>query len=68
MGTLVARAQSYQQRRRDFWKNKIESNIKRDDRSCFDLMARGWKVLTIWQCEIANDSVLISKFMRISYE
>lgn len=36
----------------DYWKTKIEANIERDNRKISDLKALGWKVITIWQCEI----------------
>lgn len=39
----------------DFWKEKIESNIMRDIRKNKELVDRGWRVITIWECEIKND-------------
>ena len=38
----------------DFWKKKIESNIMRDIRNNKELVDRGWKVITIWECEIKH--------------
>jgi DNA mismatch endonuclease, patch repair protein len=37
-----------------FWRPKIERNRKRDAESVKMLRADGWRVLTIWQCEIKN--------------
>lgn len=39
----------------DFWKMKIESNIMRDIRKNKELVDRGWRVITIWECEIKHD-------------
>ena len=39
----------------DFWKMKIESNIMRDIRKNKELLDRGWRVITIWECEIKQD-------------
>lgn len=36
----------------DFWKNKIESNVTRDDKNYQQLKELGWKVLIIWECEL----------------
>ena len=39
----------------DFWKMKIESNIMRDIRKNKELVDSGWRVITIWECEIKHD-------------
>ena len=44
-----------------FWEKKFEDNIERDKRVIDELNATGWKVLTIWECEIKNPSLVISK-------
>ena len=36
----------------DFWKNKIEGNVIRDDKNYQQLKELGWKVLIIWECEL----------------
>lgn len=40
--------------RRDFWKEKIKSNIERDKQNKKELEKKGWHVITIWQCELSN--------------
>ena len=40
--------------RRGFWEKKISGNVKRDIRDVTNLTKAGWKVVTIWQCEINN--------------
>jgi DNA mismatch endonuclease (patch repair protein) len=36
---------------KDFWKEKIMKNIKRDENNILQLTGAGWKVLTVWECE-----------------
>lgn len=35
-----------------YWKPKLQSNMKRDEKRLIALRALGWKVITIWGCEI----------------
>lgn len=39
----------------DFWKKKIESNVARDIKNHQQLIELGWKVLTVWECELKRD-------------
>ena len=36
----------------DFWKKKIERNKQRDERDKAQLKAMGWRVMTIWECQL----------------
>lgn len=38
----------------DFWVNKLEGNRRRDLIHQQQLQAMGWRVLVIWECEMAN--------------
>lgn len=38
----------------EFWQTKIQKNIDRDKKVKRELRAAGWKVLTIWDCELIN--------------
>lgn len=40
--------------RGDFWKAKFEGNKKRDARNTRALRAAGWRVFTVWECELAK--------------
>ena len=40
---------------RDFWKEKFTRNIKNDRRVAKALEVKGWKVVTIWECQIEKD-------------
>lgn len=37
---------------RDFWETKLNSNKARDQRIRQELQSLGWRVLTLWECEI----------------
>ena len=36
----------------DFWQAKIRGNIRRDELAVQALDAMGWKVVTVWECEL----------------
>lgn len=38
--------------RPDFWSEKIEGNIERDQRNQTELKKRGWRVCILWECEV----------------
>ena len=44
--------------RSDFWWPKFEATIARDRRNREALEAKGWNVLTIWECELTNPDAL----------
>lgn len=37
-----------------FWKEKFEKNILRDARATIELQALGWRVLVVWECDLAS--------------
>lgn len=42
----------------DYWRAKIARNVARDARTAAELAALGWKVETLWECELKDLSVL----------
>lgn len=36
----------------EFWRQKIETNISRDQRNKAQLRDMGWNVLIVWECEL----------------
>lgn len=38
--------------RTEFWMNKIGRNVVNDEKQRAALIAAGWRVLTIWECEL----------------
>jgi DNA mismatch endonuclease (patch repair protein) len=47
----------------DFWGPKLEANKQRDTRNKRQLTREGWKVLTIWECQL-KDIVWLQTRMR----
>ena len=41
----------------EFWKNKIQTNISRDERKIAALESQGWKVVVVWECELKSSLV-----------
>jgi DNA mismatch endonuclease (patch repair protein) len=50
--------------RLDFWMPKLEGNKTRDRRVKRALARQGWRVLTIWECQIKNVERLRSRLRR----
>jgi DNA mismatch endonuclease (patch repair protein) len=44
-----------------YWRDKLRKNRRRDRNNVSELMANGWEVLTIWQCELKNPEKLKAK-------
>ena len=56
-GHKNCKAATLPQTRIKFWTDKITDNKKRDLKNYNDLTKSGWKVITIWQCQIKNKSI-----------
>jgi len=39
----------------EFWKSKIDANQARDKRVKSELTNTGWKVITVWECELKRN-------------
>ena len=48
----------------NFWTTKLEGNHKRDQRNKRALAREGWKVLTIWECQLKNTVRLEARIRR----
>lgn len=55
----------------EFWSNKIKTNVNRDKEKIMRLQALGWKVITVWECQLKKSRVeeslrqLIEKINRV---
>ena len=49
--------------RRDFWLAKLNGNVERDKRNVIALKEQGWKVLTVWECEVEDELKLSRKLL-----
>jgi DNA mismatch endonuclease, patch repair protein len=48
----------------EFWTKKFDDNIRRDRIVREQLAALGWRVLTIWECELRDVSALTDRIKR----
>ena len=51
--------------RTEWWKEKIEGNIKNDRIKHYQLRDAGYRVIVIWECEIKNKSIFSTIIGRI---
>ena len=49
---------------RNKWQHKLERNIQRDKENINMLKKLGWKVLTLWECEIESGKKAQSKLFK----
>ena len=49
--------------RTDFWLKKLESNVIRDIQVKSDLELLGWRVITVWECELRELKQLSNRFV-----
>jgi len=47
----------------EFWQAKFKRNVSRDTEVKQGLRKLGWHVLTVWECEVANEKKLRRKLM-----
>jgi DNA mismatch endonuclease (patch repair protein) len=38
----------------DFWNDKIEANMRRDEKVIRELKAAGWSVFIVWECQLRH--------------
>lgn len=50
--------------RTEFWSSKLEGNRERDARKVAALESVGWRVLTVWECELKDTEALANRLRR----
>ncbi|MFO0963967.1 MAG: DNA mismatch endonuclease Vsr [Phycisphaerales bacterium] len=50
---------------RAFWREKFRRNVQRDRRTARLLRARGWRVLTVWECQVRDAAKLSRALQRV---
>jgi DNA mismatch endonuclease (patch repair protein) len=50
--------------RRKFWLRKLDSNVSRDRSNTAALIALGWRVLVVWECELENEVRLTRRIVK----
>ena len=58
----------YPKNNSDFWKNKFEQNIKRDEKKVLDLEKVGWTVIICWEHEIKEDAMGCAYRIKAIYD
>lgn len=47
-----------------YWLPKIDNNARRDAAQIAELRAKGWSVLTVWECELRSAHQLLQRLGR----
>lgn len=45
--------------RKDFWDRKFSETVQRDQAKKIQLEEAGWRVFTVWECELKRDSEIV---------
>ena len=51
---------------KQFWNAKLRKNVERDNKNISELLAAGWSVMVVWECETKSLTTLstrITKFL-----
>lgn len=51
--------------RTEFWETKFARNVKRDLEVRRELRKLGWKVVVVWECQLAKPDSLKKKFLKL---
>jgi DNA mismatch endonuclease (patch repair protein) len=49
----------------EFWSKKFRENVERDRRASAALKRLGWRVITVWECEVQAPAKLRSRLCRL---
>lgn len=50
---------------REYWTAKVARNVARDARASAALSEQGWRVETIWECELKDDAALRARLRSL---
>jgi len=50
---------------RDYWTAKVARNVARDIRTHEALLAAGWRVDTIWECELKDEAAMSARLKAL---
>jgi DNA mismatch endonuclease (patch repair protein) len=64
-GHDCARGARIPKQNRDYWVAKVERNVARDAHSRDALGEQGWRVETIWECELKDEPALQERLERL---
>ena len=49
-----------------FWKSKLNANVVRDRKNKAAIKKIGWKIITLWECDINKPAKLFGKLSKFS--
>ncbi len=64
-GHDCARGARVPRQNRDYWLGKVGRNRERDARNAEALAAAGWRVETIWECELKDEAALAARLKTL---
>ena len=64
-GHDCARGSRVPKANREYWTAKVGRNVARDGRSCEALGALGWRVETIWECDLKETASLEARLAAL---
>lgn len=50
----------------EFWQTKFDANVRRDASARAELERLGWAVITVWECETRDDTLLREAVHRVA--
>ncbi|WP_212805475.1 very short patch repair endonuclease [Pseudomonas sp. Eqa60] len=50
--------------RADFWTKKLDSNVDRDLKVAQELGSAGWRVFTVWECELKTPETVLPALLK----
>lgn len=48
----------------EYWQIKLARNVERDSKNSAKLVALGWRVVVVWECELQNFSILTQRLLN----
>lgn len=48
----------------EFWQRKVDDNVERDKRVLSSPRKQGWRVIAIWECQVAKEKMLAKRLTR----
>ena len=64
----TCKASKLPETRKEFWQEKIQSNVERDKRNIDELNQLGWTVMIIWQCELNSIAKKADRLFALNEE
>lgn len=52
--------------RLEYWRPKLEGNVRRDAESDAALVALGWRLIVVWECELKGAAAVAQVVARVA--